>query len=526
MRGSEAVEPAGPLAVGTEANSRRGTALSKGGRKMKMVKVLPIVIFALLPGSTTRAQGVNNTELKGDYAFTFSGMTTGGSGASTPFTADGAGNLTNGELDANGFGLAFGLGEKAVAQPFTGTYSIGADHRGVMNLKVPGGGTLAFAMMANGNAKFVEVDASGGRGTVGSGSMEKVDPTAFNTARITGDYVFGAAGLDPSNNRTAMAGRFTANGSGMLSNGAADVNQSGTFTTLNTFVGTYMVTDTTTGRGVINLPPLAGGALQNLNFVFYVVNAGKFFAMETDAVSPLTPALNGMVLQQQTPVGGFSSTELNGNTVMYLTGRAICPGGANARPNVIAGLLSTDGAGISNLTYDQNCGGSSSVTGLSGTYSVAANGRTAFQLGGDYMAAYLVSPNQAFFIVPDSSVLFGFGDGQEAGPFTNSAITGRYAGSVTATAALGVTIFSGEFTGDGASPTGNLTGTEDIGAPSGASLGVTANATFSISSLPTNGRGTIAGNIAGSGVMYVVSPSKFVVLSLSDANPAVLIFEQ
>jgi hypothetical protein len=500
---------------------------------MRKLNVLLMLCFGLVFSSAVRAQGtsgVNDAELKGDYALTFNGMTTGGSGASTPFaavgrfTADGAGNLTNGELDANGVSAM----EKAVAQTFTGTYSIGADHRGVMSLNIPGGGTLAFAMMANGNAKFVEVDASGGHGSVGSGSMEKMDTTAFNTARIIGDYAFGAAGLDQSNNRTAMAGRLTANGSGMFSNGAADVNQSGTFTTLNVFAASYTVTDTATGRGIVNLPAFLGGAPQNLDFVFYVVNAGKLFAMEMDAVSPLTPLLNGMFLQQQTPLGGFSSTSLNGNTVMYLTGRTICPGGASAAPNVVAGLLSTNGVGIANLTYDQNCGGgSSSVTGLAGTYDLTSNGRAAFRLGGDYIAAYLVSSNQAFFIVPDGSVLFGFGEAQAAGSFTNTAVTGTYAGLAETPAALGVSIFSGEFTADGASPTGNLTGVEDIGAPSGPSLGVAANATYSISATPTDGRGTTSGGNAGtSGVLYVVSPSKFVVLSLTDPNPAVLIFER
>lgn len=499
---------------------------------MMKLNALLAMCLGLVFASAVRAQ-VNNAELRGDYAFSFNGMTTGDGSSSTPFaavgrfTADGAGNLTNGELDANGFGIAFGLGEKAVAQPFTGTYAIGGDHRGMMNLNIPGGGILAFAMMANGNAKFVEVDAGGGHGTVGSGSIEKADTTAYSTAKIVGNYAFGAAGLDQSNNRTAMAGRFTANGSGMFSNGAADVNQSGTFTTLNAFAGTYMVTDTATGRGIINFPPLLGGAPQNLDFVFYITNSGKMFAMETDTISPLTPVLNGMLLQQQAPIGGFSSASLNGNTVMYLTGRKLCPGGTNAAPNVIAGLLSTNGVGIANLSYDQNCGGgASSTSGLTGTYNVTPNGRAAFVLGGAYVASYLVSPNQGFFIVPDSSVLFGFGDAQAAGAFTNNAIKGRYAGSTSVAAALRVTIFSGEFTADGAVPTGNIAGTEDIGAPSGPSLGVGVNASYSVSSTPTNGRGTISGSIGGTGVMYVVSPSKFVVVSLSDANPAVLIFEQ
>ena len=501
---------------------------------MRKVKAIQIMWFVMFLASTVRAQntsGVNNSELNGDYAFTFNGMTTGGGGASTPFaavgrfTADGAGNLTNGELDTNGVGLP----EKLIAQSFTGTYAIGPDNRGVMNLNIPGSGRLAFAMMANGNAKFVEIDAAGGKGTIGSGAMEKSDTTAYSTAKIIGDYAFGAVGLDNSNNRSAIAGRLTSSGAGTFSNGAADVNESDIFTTWNAYAAIYNVSDSTSGRGVIFLPPLAGGVPQNLNFVFYIVNAGKLFLMEMDAVTPATPLLNGVVLQQQSPIGGFSSASLNGGMVVYLTGRSGsgCGGGTAPAPNVIVGLLTGDSSGALTLTYDQNCGGApTSATGLVGTYSVTKNGRAAINVGADYVVAYMVSSNRAFFIVPDSSVLFGSGEPQAAGPLTDTAVRGAYAGSTTAAATLGVGIFSGEFTADGAIPTGTITGTEDIGAPSGPSSGGAVSATYSISSSPTNGRGTIGGNIAGNGVAYVVSPTEFVVVSLSDPNPAVLIFDQ
>jgi len=502
---------------------------------MRKSQIMGITCLALLLAVTIRAQGttgVNNAELQGDYAFTFNGMTTGGSGGSTPFaavgrfTADGAGNLTKGVLDTNGVGIP----EKLIDQAFTGTYSIGSDNRGVMNLNIPGGGKLAFVMMANGTAKFVEIDASGGNGTVGSGSMEKADATAYSTGRIVGDYAFGVAGFDLSNNRSAIAGRMTANGAGTFTSGAADANQSGMFTTLNVFASSYLVMDTASGRGMLNLPPLAGGILQNLNFVFYVVNSGKIFAMESDAPSQVTPLLNGVILQQQTPLGGFSNASLNGGMVMSLTGRVGSGCGKNSgpAPNVLAGLLTGNAAGALSLTYDQNCGGAAtSVTALAGTSTVAGNGRTAIHLGSSYLVAYLVSPNQAFFIVPDSSVLFGFGDPQAATPLTNAALSGAYAGLATAPVTLGVTIFSGEFTANGASPTGTIAGTEDIGAPSGATLGFGVNSTYSISSTPTNGRGTLTGNIGGnSAIVYVVSPTKFVVVSASDLNPAVLVFEQ
>ena len=481
-------------------------------------KALGILCLASCLASAVRAQtGVNNAALQGDYAFSFNGMTTGDGVTSTPFaavgrfTADGAGNLTNGELDANGFGAM----EKAVAQPFTGTYSIGADNRGVMSLNIPGGGTLAFAMMANGNAKFVEIDAAGGHGTVGSGTMEKVDTTAFSTTKIAGDYAFGVAGFDQSNNRTAMAGRFTASGAGTFTNGAADLNLSGTFSTLNVLAGTYAVTDGATGRGIMNIPPVAGGTPINLDFVFYVVNAGKLFAMEMDALSPATPLLTGVVLQQQTPaLVGFTSASLNGGMVMYGSGF-----GAGE-----AGLLTADGIGTLQVDFNGACFGEG---GGSGTYTVASNGRTDIRAGSGYAAAYLVSSNEAFFILPDSCVSFGFGEPQAPGTFTNGAIAGNYAGSTAIPTNVRDVIFSGEFTADGASPTGNFSGTEDIGAPSGPSLGVAFDATYSVSITSTyvNGKGWWYVNGTREGILYVISPSKFVVMSADPASRSLLIFE-
>ena len=487
---------------------------------MKKWNAFWMLCFALLFPATIEAQtapGVNNAALKGDYAFSFNGMTTGDGVTSTPFaavgrfTADGAGSLSNGEIDANGFGAM----EKAVAQPFTGTYSIGADNRGVMNLNIPGGGTLAFAMLSNGNAKFVEIDAGGGHGTVGSGTMEKEDTTAFSTAKIAGDYAFGVAGFDQSNNRTAMAGRFTASGMGTFSNGAADLNLSGTFSTLNVLAGTDAVTDGATGRGIMNIPPVVGGAPINLDFVFYVVNARKLFAMEMDALSPATPLLTGVVLHQSPGFVGFTNAWLNAGMVMYGAGT-----GAGE-----AGLLTADGLGTLQVDFNGACFGEG---GGSGTYTVASNGRTDIRVGTAYAAAYLVSFNEAFFILPDSCVSSGFGEPQAPGVITNSSIAGNYAGSAAIPTNVKDVIFSGEFTADGASPTGNISGTEDIGAPSGPSLAVAADATYSVSIAATfvNGKGWWYVNGIRAGILYVISPTKFVVQSWDPSGyPSLLIFE-
>src|SRR5690349_12947214 len=132
---------------------------------MKKLNAVLLVCFAAVFASTTRAQnGVNNAELNGNYAFNFNGFSVAAGGAILTgrsvvlasvgrFTADGAGNLTNGELDVNGIGA----GSVYTQQPFTGTYAIGADNRGMMTLNFAGVAyQLAFAMTAEGNAQFIE----------------------------------------------------------------------------------------------------------------------------------------------------------------------------------------------------------------------------------------------------------------------------------------------------------------------------------------------------------------------------------
>jgi hypothetical protein len=357
--------------------------------------------------------------------------------------------------------------------------------------------------------------------------MEKADTTAYSTARITGDYAFGAAGLDNGNNRAAIEGRFTSNGTGTLTNVAGDVNAYGTAYSMNFTAANYTVSNTATGRGTMQLAFTFGGTPDTLNFVFYVVNSGKLFVMESDAVSNVTPLLNGVVVQQQIPAGGFSNASLNGNMVIYLTGLSSCTN-VTGVPKAGAGLLTANGSGAFSLTYDENyCRAPNGFTDAAGTYTVAGNGRTSITLGGFSLVAYLVNVNQIFLFVSDPNVLFGFGEPQASGSFSNSALQGTYAGYATNPAAFGVTVFSGEFSADGATPTGNMTGTEDIGASTGPVSGQAFNATYSVSPSPTNGRGTmtVSSGTGGNVVVYMISASKFVALSLNDPNPAILDFE-
>src|SRR5258708_3743742 len=264
-----------------------------------------------------------------------------------------------------------------------------------------------------------------------------------------------------------------------------------------------------------------------MNFVFYVVNSGKLFVMESDPVTTATPLLNGEVLQQQLPAGGFTNSSLNGNMVISLTGLSSCSSGSGV-PRAGAGLLTANGSGAFSLTYDENfCRAPNSFSDAPGTYSVASNGRTSITVGGFSLVAYLVNLNQIFLFVSDANVLFGSGEPQAGVSFTNSTLKGTYAGFATNPVDFAVTVFSGEFAADGATPTGSMTGTEDIGAPSGPNPGVPFNASYSVSPSPANGRGTmtVTSGTGGNAVIYMISASKFVAVSLNDPNPAVLEFD-
>jgi hypothetical protein len=488
--------------------------------------------------TVTITSGVNNAGLNGDYAFTFNGVNSSGSfifAGVGRFTADGAGNVTKGEVDVNASQYP---GPVVVQESMTGTYAIGADNRGVMNWDIPTGGSsggtqrfakITFALLANGNAVFSVFDTLGGRTELASGTMEKAETTVFSVANITGDYAFGVAGLDHSNNRVAFEGRLTADGAGNFSNVAADINTAGNNASAIVTLASYSISDSSTGRGSINLSALLGVMPTSFNFVFYVVNSGKIFAMETHPYTASAPLLSGVVVRQQVPAGGFSNASLNGNMVMYLTGRSICGTAIGPTPSALAGLFTADGQGAFTRTYDESCGGtSSSISNQAGAYSVASNGRTCITTPTTDTVAYVVSSNQAFILGTDSSTFFGSGEPQAAGPLSNSSVMGTYAGFNSTMATFGAGTFSGEFTADGASPTGSVTGIEDISNLSGPNSGVAFNATYSLSASPTNGRGTmsVTSPSGESAILYVVSGSKFVVVSLSDPNPSVLIFEQ
>ena len=85
--------------------------------------------------------------------------------------------------------------------------------------------TFQVALDAEGNLTFTEQDSSGNRG---AGIIRRQTSTSFTAGVFSGDYTFVFPGYDATNKRSVMAGRFRADGSSLITNGSADVNDAGT----------------------------------------------------------------------------------------------------------------------------------------------------------------------------------------------------------------------------------------------------------------------------------------------------------
>jgi hypothetical protein len=441
---------------------------------------------------TVVASGVNNSELNGQYAFLLSGFDAGGPVAiAGEFTADGAGQLTSGLQDVN---RTSGV---STSQAFTGTYAIGADNRGTLTI---GSATFAFSVgsITSGVAAkghIIEFDATG---TNVVGVIQKQDPTAFSVAQFSGDYAFGAASPTLKSGvaaRFGVAGRFTASANALTAV-VVDTDDNGTPQALPSFTGTYTVA--LNGRGTIRLTP--GGTPVNASF--YIVSASEALLMSID---PQTGALAnslfaGSVLKQ---VGGpFAMSSLNGTDVISLAGK----GSSAGTSDVQVGLLVPAGNATFTLTTDENNAGViTSNAPVSGTYTVAANGRVTVTGGATPPVIYLVSQNKGFVVGTDTSVTTGFFEPQVGTSFTNASLSGNYIFGEQAPIVSSSSLSSGIASPNGGTP-GTISGTSDTNQIGTLVAGQTFTAPYTVSA---TGR-TTAGTAPDTSVMYIISSSKAV----------------
>src|SRR5712692_1077357 len=305
-----------------------------------------------------------NAGLGGDYAFDFSGVSAGLNPLSIvgAFAAN-AGLFQNFETDMNEGGTitqgVISSGSFSSVDPTTG--------RGTASI-VTTLGTLNFAYYIVSATKAFFMNTNSAPAVSGTISTQQPPVGGFVSGAFLGDYSFLISGSSPSGG-IGDAGRFHADGVSMISAGVLDENDDGQVTPQPgglSFTGSFTNVDLF-GRGTItlNTNPLA-------MFVFYLISPQSAVLQETDS----SIVSNGLI---QTQTGGpFSNASLKSHFALNMTGTGKTQINVNPGRFDLIGDLAFDGAG--NITGAEFTNDQSSViipasAGLTGTYSLAANGR-------------------------------------------------------------------------------------------------------------------------------------------------------
>jgi hypothetical protein len=445
----------------TGGNSSVGTIDSTGLYTAPLVVPSPasITITAALQGSATvsgnaivtiTAVQFNNTSLRGNYVFTLSGIDVNG----FPFyavgavTADGNGNITGGEEDLNDVSSGY-----VQATSVTGTYSVGSDGRGTLNLNSSiGSFSYAIAIRALNNAGLNEIDNNVINAT---GNLEQQTPTGV-TAPF-GNYAYGFAGTGLNCGGVINSIGVFNFGSGGTLGGLQDLNCAGTITQSEMASGNYTGIDTL-GRGTGLFTASTGSA----GFVYYVVSANRYRFMCPNAA---TFFLGSADLQTKS---SFAASDFSGNYVVSTS--------ANTQVGVAYTLIQLNASSgtISSGYYDVNDTGNVSKSSLTGAYSLDSTGfiTGSFTVTGATLpfSMYLVSPTQAYYLDERTNATGGGNVyAQSSSVTTNAAWAGSYATnqfgyiiSGGAIRAANSTSVSGQISADGA---GTLAGTLDINDP-------------------------------------------------------------
>jgi len=461
----------------------------------------------------------NESKLNGQFAFLFRGTDASGFyQAAGSFVADGQGNILSGVEDINRTsGPVSNL-------PFTGTYSMHGDNRGLLTLTSgQGTSTYAFALGSNlKRARMTEVDNSSVRGT---GVIEKQDPTVFNNGGVSGGYTLNLIGADSRGQRIGALASIFPSGGGFISGSSMDVNEGGSsFPTFINFAGSYGVSGT--GRGTLTLLVPGFGA-GTFNFVIYVVSSSEFLMVSSDSLSSFTPLFGGTALLQSG--APFSSATFNGKSIFVETGIT------NGAPDVSVGLLTFDGHGTINMQVDENAGGAVQIgTVFTGAYAVSLNGRTVLNLVNaqthvpSTATMYAISPNAAYIMDASGSVRSGYLEPQlVVPPFGDADMVGNYTFGSSIPVGANTPVVSGVLNFDG---NGNVAGNQDEDLASGPVLNQLTSGTYAVSPSSQNGRGVIQFTVpqAQTIAIWVATYSRAygIPVGASDVAPSVLVFEQ
>jgi hypothetical protein len=320
---------------------------------------------------------LNAGAVVGNYVFRLGGLDSGGNRMAEVgvFSADGAGNISNGLEDINDNGS----GSSSVA--VSGTYTVGAHGRGteVLNTSLGSANFAIYVVSAN-RANFIQVDSA--PATVLAGTAEKQPSQGFSAASLSGGYVFLLEHSTSQNlGEFDKAGQIRLDGTGHITSGVQDEDFGNLLVTVTG--GSYAVA--ANGRGTLQEETSAGGR----SYTFYMLSANKIYILQEGSSSIAV----GVAEVQQT--AAFSNASLAG-------AYAFSASELGETQTEISVQMLADGAGKVQGLGDASVDGVQSSAVLNGTYQVAANGRTVVTLaqpvGAEGFIFYMISPSRAVVV--------------------------------------------------------------------------------------------------------------------------------
>jgi hypothetical protein len=338
------------------------------------------VITAVVGGSSgtsTVTIVFSNASLDGNYAFSYTGTDEGKKGPGFlavvgQFTANPAGTISGIEDIVDESGVV------ATQSGFTGTFSIGPDGRGTVNLTGSGSSATPFywqiALASSQHAVMINFnDGSNGSSfkATGSGTIDQQNTTEVLPA---GRYVFQLSGVDMNGLIVGIAGAFESFGNGAIApaGNVFDVSDNRAVSTDDTsLTGTFSTNPQTLSlTGDAFFTPTGG---TTVTFDYYVVTPRQVHLIETDgkgftagdiflAPPPGGSGYTAAVL----PKSNFAFTMRGETENAYAAGGVFISNGGGASPTATSGSL-TGGE------FDNNDGGQSQQideTMNSSTYTV------------------------------------------------------------------------------------------------------------------------------------------------------------
>jgi hypothetical protein len=339
----------------------------------------------------------------------------------------------------------------------------------------------------------ISISCAGGAATIATDP-----PLTFSDASFNGQYAFQFVGSNGVG-EAQLAGTFRCDGKGNITSGVEDIISItlGKLTNLP-LTGTYSVGSD--GRGNATITNSVG--VSHLQFV--VISADHAFLIQFDDFGTGT----GSIERQDSTA--FNDSSISGAYVFQFSG--ISFGGSY----VAAGIFTADGRGSLAGAQDQNDANTILNLPLSGTYTVAANGRGTAVLttsaGTSNFSFYVVSRSELIFIELDVvPFVSGFARAQQGGSFSNSSLFGNYAFAMQGQTINGPYAVAGRLTANGR---GGITGGQEDGSDS---ISITQNLAFTGSyAMSSNGRGTgtLTSSMGSSPVVfYLVSPTQAIIMS-------------